>query len=127
METKLTVRFKQKADRVFAVGLMSMQTQKLIIEINQLTESVRNYINTHRYQVVLLENSDKWNQICSSLDVIGDSLLAIEAYQVVEYPNNGGLKYIYTYGVLQALFILQDAVLTYPRHLKSHPKYRKYC
>ena len=100
METKLTVRFKQKADRVFAVGLMSMQTQKLIIEINQLTESVRNYINTHRYQVVLLENSDKWNQICSSLDVIGDSLLAIEAYQVVEYPNNGGLKYIYTYGVL---------------------------
>ena len=89
---------------------MSMQTQKLIIEINQLTESVRNYINTHRYQVVLLENSDKWNQICSSIDVIGDSLLAIEAYQVVEYPNNGGLKYIYTYGVLQALFILQDAV-----------------
>ena len=87
-----------------------MPTQIFITEINQLTESVRNHINTHRYQVVLLENSDKWNQICSSLDVIGDSLLAIEAYQVAEYPNNGGLKYIYTYGVLQALFILQDAV-----------------
>ena len=49
-----------------------MSTQIFITEINQLTESVRNHINTHRYQVVLLENSDKWNQICSSLDVIGD-------------------------------------------------------
>lgn len=89
---------------------MSKSTQTLITEINQLTESVRNHINTHRYQVVLLENSDKWNQICSSLDVIGDSISAIEAYQAAEYPNNGGMKYIYTYGILQALFILQDAV-----------------
>lgn len=87
-----------------------MSTQTLITEINQLTESVRNHINTHRYQVALLEDSDKWNQICSSLDVIGDSLLAIESYQDTEYPNEGGLKYIFTYGVLQALFILQDAV-----------------
>ena len=87
-----------------------MSTQTLITEINQLTESVRNHINTHRYQVVLLENSDKWNQICSSLDVIGDSLLAIESYQDAEYPKDSGLKYIFTYGVLQALFILQDAV-----------------
>ena len=87
-----------------------MPTQTLITEINQLSESVRNHINTHRYQVALLEDSDKWNQICSSLDVIGDSILAIESYQDAKYPIHGGLKYIFTYGVLQALFILQDAV-----------------
>ena len=89
---------------------MNIHTEKLIAKINQLSESVRNHINTHRYQVALLENSDKWNQICSSIDVIGDSLWAIESYQNTEYPNDSGLKYIFTYGVLQALFILQDAV-----------------
>lgn len=90
-----------------------MLIRELIAEINQLTESVRNHINTHRYQVVLLEDSGKWNQICSSLDVVGDSLLAIESYHDKQYPDNTGLKYVYTYGVLQALFLLQDAV----RHL----------
>lgn len=90
-----------------------MLIRELIAEINQLTESVRNHINTHRYQVVLLEDSGKWNQICSSLDVVGDSLLAIESYHDEQYPDNTGLKYVYTYGVLQALFLLQDAV----RHL----------
>lgn len=92
-----------------------MLIQELITEINQLTELVRNHINTHRYQVVLLEDSGNWNQICSSLDVVGDSLLAIESYHEEKYPDDIGLKYIYTYGVLQALFLLQDAV----RHLSE--------
>ena len=92
-----------------------MPTLGLITEINQLTESVRKHINTHRYQVALLVDSDNWNQICSSLDVVGDSLLAIESYRKGAYPGDFGLKYIYTYGVLQALFILQDAA----RHLSE--------
>lgn len=92
-----------------------MSIQGLITEINQLTESVRNHINTHRYQVVLLEDSGNWNQICSSLDVVGDSLLAIESYHEGMYPDDFGLKYVYTYGVLQALFLLQDAA----RHLSE--------
>lgn len=92
-----------------------MSVQDLIAEINHLTESVRNHINTHRYQVVLLKDSGNWNQICSSLDVVGDSLLAIKSYDEEKYPPDAGLKYIYTYGVLQALFLLQDAV----RHLSE--------
>jgi uncharacterized protein with HEPN domain len=92
-----------------------MSTPGLITEINQLTESVRNHINTHRYQIALLEDAGNWNQICSSLDVVGDSLLAIESYHKGTYPDDFGLKYIYTYGVLQALFLLQDAA----RHLSE--------
>jgi len=92
-----------------------MLIEGLITEINQLTEMVRNHINTHRYQVLLLKDSGNWNQICSSLDAVGDSLLAIESYIKEEYPVNIGLKYVYTYGVLQALFLLQDAV----RHLSE--------
>lgn len=90
-----------------------MSVQNLVFEVNHLIEAVRSHINTHRYQVVLLKNSGNWNQICSSLDVVGDSLLAIKSYHGQKYPEDVGLKYIYTYGVLQAFFLLQDAV----RHL----------
>ncbi len=92
-----------------------MYIKELIADINELAESVRKHINTHRYQVVLLKDSSNWNQICSSLDVVEDSLLAIGSYHKAEYPDDLGLKYVYTYGVLQALFLFQDAV----RHLSE--------
>lgn len=78
--------------------------------INSLQNAVRNHINTTRYQSELLKNSSNWNQICSSLDVIGDTILSILDYTCAEYPDDSGLKYIYTYGILQALFIQQDAM-----------------
>lgn len=53
---------------------------------------------------------DDWNQICSSLDVIGDTVLSIEDYIDMDYPKKIGLQYICTYGILQALFIQQDAI-----------------
>lgn len=92
-----------------------MSISTLVAEINTLSDSVREHINTHRYQSVLLDDSKTWNQICSSLDVIGDSLYAIESYDAEEFPEDIGLKYIYTYGILQALFLMQDAL----RHLSE--------
>jgi len=71
---------------------------------------VRKYINTTRYQTNLLQDLNNWNQICSSLDTTGDTTLSIEEYLTSDYPKNDGLKYIYTYGFLQSLFIQQDAV-----------------
>lgn len=78
--------------------------------IDSLEESVRKYINTNRYQTDLLQNLDIWNQICCSLDTIGDTLFSIQDYIKASYPESDGLKYIYTYGILQALFIQQDAM-----------------
>lgn len=92
-----------------------MSIDEKISEINRLTESVRAHINTHRYQSALLDDSSKWNQVCSSLDVIGDSLEAIQSYEQEDYPNAIGLKYLFTYGLLQALFLMQDAL----RHLSE--------
>jgi len=92
-----------------------MSISNLVANINKLTDSVRNHINTHRYQSVLLDDPETWNQICSSLDAIGDSLCAIESYDSEKFPEDTGLKYIYTYGILQALFLMQDAL----RHLSE--------
>lgn len=64
----------------------------------------------NRYQKDLISNLDDWNQICSSLDVIGDTILSIRDYIDMEYPEKIGLQYICTYGILQALFIQQDAI-----------------
>lgn len=92
-----------------------MNISEQVASVNELTDTVRNHINTHRYQSVLLDDSELWNQICSSLDVIGDSLYAVDSYVSEEYPEDVGLKYIYTYGLLQALFLMQDAL----RHLSE--------
>lgn len=92
-----------------------MSIESLISQIADLEEAVRKHINTHRYQVDLLKDSSNWNQICSSLDVIGDTIYAISSYEDTDYPKDYGLQYIYTYGLLQALFLQQDAI----RHLSE--------
>ena len=89
---------------------MLNKIKKILDRIGSAGESVRSYINTTRYQTDLLKNLDNWNQICSSLDTIGDTIFSIEDYLSSEYPENTGLKYIFTYGILQSLFIQQDAV-----------------
>ncbi len=81
--------------------------------ISEFEDAVRDFINTGRHQANLLRSRETWNQICSSLDVIGDTALCIEDYLSSDYPSTDGLKYIFTYGILQALFLQQDAV----RHL----------
>src|SRR5258708_2140824 len=78
--------------------------------ITGLEDSVRDFINTGRHQLKLLGATETWNQICSSLDVVGDTVLSIQDYLLSPYPQSDGLKYIYTYGILQSLFLQQDAV-----------------
>lgn len=97
---------KDNEARVFCNMDISVQLNTMY----ELEKSVRDHINTHRYQIDLLNDSRTWNQICSSLDVIGDSCIAIESYCSNAYPEDIGLKYVYTYGILQALFIQQDAL-----------------
>jgi len=92
-----------------------LEIKSSIDQINELDEIVRKHINTHRYQVDFLEDSSNWNQICSSLDVIGDTLYAIRSYHISEFPRDSGLQYIYTYGLLQSLFLQQDGM----RHLSE--------
>ncbi|MEH6466924.1 MAG: hypothetical protein V7722_04785, partial [Porticoccus sp.] len=67
-----------------------------IKRIDDPEESVRGYINTTRYQNDLIQDSDNWNQICSSLDTIDDTLYSQQDYLNADYPTSDGLKYIFT-------------------------------
>ena len=95
------------------------------------TREIRDFINKPIKQFNLLKNHKLWNQLCSSLDVIGDSDLAISAYINSEFGIDGGEKYLRLYGVLQALFLQQDAVtnlyesLGLPNNLTSYPKLKE--
>ncbi|MDH7943690.1 hypothetical protein QGM61_07640 [Pseudohongiella sp. SYSU M77423] len=94
---------------------LTRSIEKRIKNIGELEDSVRGYINTTRYQNDLLKDSDNWNQICCSLDTIDDTLYSQQDYLSAKYPSSDGLKYVFTYGLLQALFIQQDAM----RHLSE--------
>ena len=78
--------------------------------ISELEQRIRGFINRTPKQHALLKDSKAWNQLCSSLDVIGDTDLAFEAYDKAPPTDDAGATYLLVYGVLQALVLQQDAV-----------------
>lgn len=89
---------------------MQNSIESLVNEIDAIENDIREHINTTRYQNNLIKDGDNWNQICCSLDTIDDTNCAIISYVTTSYPSDTGLKYLFTYGLLQALFIQQDAL-----------------
>jgi hypothetical protein len=79
----------------------------------KLTSRIRDLINAPRKQESLLKDRSRWLQLCSSLDVIGDTELALESYAAHTFPKDKGAAYLIAYGALQALYLQQDGI----RHL----------
>jgi hypothetical protein len=75
-----------------------------------LEERIREFINTGRRQSSLLKDSAAWNKLCSSLDIVGDTQLAIEAHPKLCRVKGDGESYLIVYGVLQAMLLQQDAI-----------------
>jgi hypothetical protein len=76
--------------------------------IRDLEVSIRDLINIPWKQSRLLRTNDNWYKLCSSLDVIGDSELALHSFDPANATNLS--PYIGIYGVMQLLFVQQDAV-----------------
>jgi hypothetical protein len=83
---------------------------KTLQEIHKQEEKIRDLINTPRKQYILMKRADLWSQLCSCLDVIGDTELAIAAYINKEFSQSTGARYLAVYGLLQALFLQQEAL-----------------
>ncbi len=58
----------------------------------------------------MLKQLEKWLRIISALDALEDASWAVEYYREQSYPEDTKGRYLYTYGLLQALFVQQDAV-----------------
>ena len=78
--------------------------------VAELEQQIRDFINSPRKQLALFQDTAAWNLLCSCLDTIGDTELAIDAYKDSSNPNTDGATYLLVYGTLQALFVQQDAV-----------------
>ena len=72
------------------------------------TKKIRDIINNPRKRHVLLKNIALWNQLCSCLDVIEDSDLAIDAYYYKDLCEKGWGKILIN--LLAATSILRPAV-----------------
>jgi len=79
------------------------------MSIDKLEDKIRDFINSGRTQRSILKDSSAWNKLCSSLDLIGDTQLAIEAYPGLVGTQDTGASYLIIYGILQTLLLQQDA------------------
>ena len=72
----------------------------------EYSEKIRDLANkSPQFIEPIINNGKLWNQLCSSMDVLGDTEQGI--YEFEQGENCG---YIEVYGLLQALFLQQDAV-----------------
>lgn len=78
--------------------------------VEQRDKRIRDLVNRPWKQQGLLEDKIKWNKLCASMDVIGDTQIAINSYFSLPSfkAENGG--YLFLYGLLQAFFLQQDAI-----------------
>ena len=78
--------------------------------VGELETRVRDCINGPRVHHALYSKDLKgFFVVCSALDAIGDTTLAIEAYRGLQEAASYGERYLRLYGLLQAFFIQQDA------------------
>lgn len=78
--------------------------------VQQRDTRIRDLVN-HPWKLQnLLDDKTKWNKLCASMDVIGDTQIAINSYFSLPgfEAENGG--YLFLYGLLQAFFLQQDAL-----------------
>lgn len=78
-------------------------------KIHDLEDRIRDFINSGRRHSNLLRDSATWNKLCSSLDLIGDTQIAIDAYPQLFSVKEQGVSYLIVYGILQTLLLQQDA------------------
>jgi hypothetical protein len=83
--------------------------------ITELMVSIRECVNDTIVKNHLIQNTGKWHQICSCMDSIEDTELAVESYIKNYEPKDEGEKYLLLYGLLQTMIVQQDAA----KHLSN--------
>ena len=79
------------------------------MSVATLTEAIRDRIEEPWKKSLLIKDRDLWYRLCSSLDVLEDTQLAIASFAEIDPEAAKGMLYLTVYGLLQALFVQQDA------------------
>ncbi len=73
-------------------------------------EAIRRLTTDYNNKFSTSKDGNLWNKLCSSLDVVEDTELAIKSYLSRKEPKDEGLKYLDLYGLLQVLYVQQIAL-----------------
>jgi hypothetical protein len=79
--------------------------------LHDLTRWIRDYVGDPRHQPRLMADEFSWHQLCAAMDIIEDTDSAVDAYVGHDFPNDTGEKYLRIYGILQGLYLQQDALV----------------
>lgn len=107
-----------------------MKTENLIDALRFINEKYRDLVNgkiqkqrpddidptTHIKESLRINSTEDWGIICASMDVVDDSALGLKHFLLfgIDGPtkyNDIGEKYIRLYGVLNASYLQQQAIL----------------
>ena len=77
----------------------------------QKMSKIRDLINSSHKQNILLQDNILWHMLCSCMDTIEDTELALESFLKLDTDSSDeGRIYLRIYGAMQALFVQQEAV-----------------
>lgn len=79
--------------------------------VQEAEQRIRDLVNSPRRAHLLRQDRDRWFKLCSSMDSIGDTQLAVRAFidEREKVPRSDGWSYVIVYGLLQAMYVQQDA------------------
>jgi len=78
-----------------------------------MERKIREIINRNGgefYDKYFKDYFDDWNILCTSMDTIGDTTLAIDYFKETGIGQDEGEKYLRLYGLLQAIYLQQDTI-----------------
>ena len=87
--------------------------------LDERISKIRDLINNSRKQHQLLQDDVLWHMLCSCMDTVEDTELALESFLKKDADGSDeGRNYLRIYGALQALFVQQEAVKNLHEALK---------
>ena len=99
--------------------------------MDKLIRKIEGLVDRPRRRHGLLKNRPLWYQLWTSLYALEDTHLAVAAYSGEEFGTSHGARYLAVYGLLQALFLQQDAAqnlcqaLGMPVTLDEYPRLKE--
>lgn len=94
--------------------------------IHDVTRQIRDFINHPRIRFALMKDLSRWFQVCVSLDLLGDTDMAVQAYMTASGNEPLPRKYLNLFGVLQAVYVQQDAAKSLRMALGFHLQFSEH-
>ena len=91
-----------------------------MMSIRELSGEIRQLANIPVKKFALFQDPSAWNMLTSCLDVILDTELSIDAFLKPHDIEEDGEQRLLIYGILQSLFVQQDAVKNLTEALKIY-------